>query len=108
VLKFVNFRFAYSPPSRRLSGAHLGDRDGATLSSGSGTAALGARARGRWRSTSGTGTTSLGLEDGVADAQLRDNAVDQPGGATMSARPGVRFLLEPASLLYCKQSQADF
>jgi hypothetical protein len=34
------------------------------------------------RSGSGTGTAALGLVD--------DGTVDQPGGATMSARPGVR------------------
>jgi hypothetical protein len=76
------------------SGARVGDRDG------------GARARGRGRrrsgSGSGTGTAVLGLglgdgDDGSLAAQLCQLERDELG-----------FLLEPTSLLYCKQSQADF
>jgi hypothetical protein len=56
----------------RGGGAQLGDRDMAVLSSGSGTATLDARARGRWR-------FALGL--------IRDDSAWAPGrhgGATVS------------------------
>jgi hypothetical protein len=66
----------------RGGSAQLGERDRAALSSGSGTAALDARAQGRWRSASGSGTAWSALSSG--------STVDQPSGATVSAWSGVR------------------
>jgi hypothetical protein len=74
---------------RSALGLEDGDDDACARGHGrrrscSGTTALGARARGRGRRRlgSGTGTAALGLVD--------DDVVDQPGGATVSAWPGVR------------------
>jgi hypothetical protein len=76
--KMVNQAHYKLAPEATLSS--IGDRDGASLSSGLGTAAFDARARGRWRLGSGTAWPALSS----------GNAVDQPSGATVSARPGVR------------------
>lgn len=72
----------------RGGGTQLGERDRAVLSSGSGTATLDARARGRWRSALGLigdgGAWARGRRGGATVSGSADATVS--GGATARGR----------------------